>query len=84
MMQPLTPQRLAPVRDAISVVVRRLSALRASPEVLEMKARAEEYIRETEAWSSSPPAAKEREDLMKRLLKLHVDVAKLEGKAPAA
>jgi len=49
-----------------------------------MKARAEEYIRETEAWSDSPPAAKEREDLMKRLLKLHVDVAKLEGKAPAA
>jgi hypothetical protein len=74
----LPSRRLALVKDAIEIVVRRLSALPASPEVEELRTRAQDYLREADGWSTSPPTVEERERLMKRVLKLHVEVAKLE------
>jgi hypothetical protein len=71
-------RRLALVVDAIEVVSRRLSALPASREVEALRARATECRRETDTWRTSPPAAAERDKLMKRVLNLHVEVAKLE------
>jgi hypothetical protein len=35
-------------------------------------------VREVGAWTASQPAADEKDRLMKRVLKLHVEVAKLE------
>lgn len=66
------------VGDAIDVIVRRLSVLHPSPEVEALRAQAEEYMREADSWTSCHPVAREKEALMKRLLKLHVEVAKLE------
>jgi hypothetical protein len=66
------------VRQAIDVVVRRLSALPRSPVVEELLARAQEHQRQADEWVKAPPAAHEREHLMKRVLALHLEVTTLE------
>jgi len=66
------------IRDAVEVVLRRLLALSPSPEVEALRAKAEDYLREAEVWSKSPPTVEARERLMKSVLKLHVAVAELE------
>lgn len=71
-------RRLSLVRDAIGVVVRRLEALPVSPEVEDLRLRAEEYLREVDGWRVLLPALEERERLMKLALSLHVEVARLE------
>jgi hypothetical protein len=48
-----------------------------SPEVDALRALAEQYLREAEAWGATQPAAKEKEHMMRRVLKLHVELAKL-------
>jgi len=78
----LPSRRLALARDAIEIVLRRLAVLPASPEVEELRARAESYSREADGWSTSPPTVEERERLMKRVLGLHTAVAKLERQRP--
>jgi hypothetical protein len=75
---PPRARHLPLVRDAIKVVQRRLAAPPPSPEVEELRARAEVYRLEAEAWKVSSPTAEERERLMKRVLSLHVEVAKLD------
>jgi hypothetical protein len=74
-------RRRSAVKDSIDDIVRRLSALPSSPEVEALRAQAEEYLREKDGWSESQPVAREKEQLMKRVLELHVKVAKLERKA---
>jgi hypothetical protein len=69
---------LSILRDAIEVVLRRLALLPPSAEVEELKARAEECIKEAKGWSRSPPGPEERDRVSKRLLELHAEVAKLE------
>jgi hypothetical protein len=66
------------VTDAIELVVRRLSTLPPSPRVETLQARAQEFLRVPESWKLTPPTAEDRDRLMKRVLKLHVEVAKLE------
>jgi len=75
-------RRLSVLRDAITVVLRRLSVLPPSAEVEELKVKAEECDRESRGWSRSPPAPEERDRMSKRLLKLHAEVAKLERPGP--
>ena len=79
-------RRLRVINEAIDVVLRRLSALPPSPELDALRATADACLRKTEAWPASQPAAEEKERLMKRVLKLHVEVADLErrvtGKPP--
>jgi len=70
--------KLSVVRDAIDVVLRGLSTLPSSPEIDELRKKAEGFRREAEGWSSAPPTAEDRERLMKLVLKLHVDVLKVE------
>jgi hypothetical protein len=74
-------RRRSAVKDAIDDIVRRLSALPSSPEVDAFRAQAEEHLREKDAWSDSQPVAREKEQLMKRVLELHLKVAKLERKS---
>jgi hypothetical protein len=71
-------RRRSAVKNAIDEVLRRLSALPTSPGVEAVRAKAEGYLRETDSWTASQPVALEKERLMKRVLKLHVDVAELE------
>jgi|HubBroStandDraft_4_1064222.scaffolds.fasta_scaffold905114_1 hypothetical protein len=70
--------RLFRVKDAIEVVVRRLAALPQSVAVEELRVKIEESRREADDWKVSPPNAEERERLMRRVLRLHVAVAKVE------
>jgi hypothetical protein len=78
----LPSRRLALARDAIEIVLRRLGDLPPSPEVKDLRAKAEEYLCEVDGWSTSPPTAEARDKLMKRALGLHVEVARLERKEP--
>jgi hypothetical protein len=70
--------KLSVVRDAIDIVLRRLATLPSSPEIDELRKRAEDVRLETDGWTSAPPSAEESGRIMKLVLKLHVDVAKLE------
>jgi len=77
-------RRLSVLRDAVTVVLRRLAVLPPSAEVEELKAKAEECVKEAKGWSRSPPAPEERDRVSKRLLKLHAEVAKLERSGPGS
>jgi hypothetical protein len=66
------------LRDAITVVLRRLAVLPPSPEVEQLRAEADACAKDAKGWSQAPPAPEERDRVSKRLLKLHADVAKLE------
>ncbi len=70
--------KLSVVRDAVEVVLRRLSTLPSSPEIDELCKTAEGFRIEVEGWTNAPPAAEDRDRLMKLVLKLHIDVAKVE------
>jgi hypothetical protein len=74
--------RISLAQDAIDVVVRRLSALPSSLKIEELRATAEECVRVVNGWEVSPPAPKESEKLMRRVLKLHVAVGKIERPVP--
>jgi hypothetical protein len=70
--------KLSVVRDAVDVVLRRLSTLPSSPEIDELRKKAEGFRIEVEGWTTAPPAAEDRDRLMKLVLKLHVGVANVE------
>jgi hypothetical protein len=69
-------------RDAIDIVVRRLAAFPASPEADALRQLAENYQREVDRWAHVDPTLEEQEVLMKRVLGLHIAVARLERPAP--
>jgi hypothetical protein len=71
-------RRRSVAKAAIENVLHRLSALPPSHEVESLRTRAEEYLEQAKAWTSTVPVAEEKERLMKRVLKLHVEVTKLE------
>jgi hypothetical protein len=73
--------KLSVVRDAIDVVLRRLSTLPSTLEIEELRKKAEDFRQETDGWTSAPPAAEESGKVMKLVLKLHLEVAKLEREA---
>lgn len=70
--------KLSIVRDAIDVLHRRLLALPSTPEIEELRIKAAEFHEQASSWERAPPPAEERERLMKQVLKLHVDLAKIE------
>jgi hypothetical protein len=76
-------RRRSAVKEAIDDVLRRISGLPPSTEVEALRAQAEEYLREAGQWSSAQPPRQERELLMRHVLKLHVEVAKLERAKPS-
>ena len=67
-------------KAAIDNLLLRLSALPSSVEVEALHAKASAYMHEAEAWTATHPATQEKERLMKHVLKLHAEVAKLERK----
>jgi hypothetical protein len=75
-------RRLTLARDAIGVVLRRLSALPPSPEVEQLRLKAGDCLQQAQGWQHSKPTVEQRETLMRQVLKLHIEVAKLERKAP--
>jgi hypothetical protein len=75
------PDALA--RHAIGVVLRRLSALPSSPEVMELLRKAQDYLQQAQDWHSLRTAG-EWDALMKRVLGSYVAVAKLERGASNA
>jgi hypothetical protein len=66
------------VRDAARVVLRHLDALPRSDERERLRTVVLDCTRNAEDWSASPPTARDVDALMKRLLAVHVQVARLE------
>jgi len=66
------------VQDSIEVVMRRLSSLPDGPEVEALGLKAAYYIQQARGWERKLPTVEQRETLMKRVLALHVEVAKIE------
>jgi hypothetical protein len=75
---PRSSRRRSAIKAAIDEVLLRFSALPSTPEVDALRARAEEYRRQADDWSLSPPSAEEIDKFMERLGMLHVEVGKLE------
>lgn len=71
-------RRFSLAREAIDLVLRRVKALPESPEGKALRLKAGECLREVNSWNISPPTDEQRERLMKRALKLHLDIADLE------
>jgi hypothetical protein len=66
------------VRDAAMVVLRHLDVLPHSDEGERLYAAVRDCMRMAEEWGESPPSGREVDALMKRLLAVHVQVARLE------
>jgi hypothetical protein len=75
---PQSTRRRSVARSAIDNVLHRISALPPSPLADSLRSQAEAYMRETDDWTAASPSVQEKERLMKAVLKLHVEVAKLE------
>lgn len=71
-------QRRAVAKAAIESVLRRLEALPLSPGVEALRERAEQYRRDADLWTPAHPAGEDKEQLMRRVLQLHVEVKSLE------
>ena len=74
--------RFEVIRQATDVLFRRLEGLPPSDAVEELRARVRECTRKAGEWTASPPANRERDELMKCVLALHVELAKLESQVP--
>jgi hypothetical protein len=74
--------RRSTVKASIDNILHRLAALPSCPEVDSLRAQAGEYLGAADAWTPLEPVAQEKERLMKRVLRLHVDVTKLERQSP--
>ncbi len=71
----------APVRvvhDAAKVVFRHLDALPPSREQERLHTTVQDCLTTADEWGTSPPSARDVDALMKRLLQIHVQVARLE------
>ena len=66
------------VRDAANIVLRHLSALPRSLERERLHATVQDCASAAEQWRTSPPSRRDVDALMKRLLEVHVQVARLE------
>jgi multidrug resistance efflux pump len=73
--------RFSVVSEAIDEVLRRLQALPQSDRREQLHAWVLECLEQAERWSEASRTDREREGLMKRVLALHVAVAKLERDA---
>jgi hypothetical protein len=74
--------RFEVVHQAIDVLFRRLERLPPSNTTEELRARVRDCMRKAGEWTASPPASREQDELMKRVLGLHVELVKLESQVP--
>jgi hypothetical protein len=68
---------IAPVIDAVHVILRRLDDLPAGPEVADLRERALACIEEVVAWNAARTSTERRHATMVRVLVLHVAANKL-------
>jgi len=64
--------------QTLDVVLRRIAGLQPSLRADELRTAAEGIRAEARGWHATPPSVAEGERVMKRVLALHVEVAKLE------
>jgi hypothetical protein len=65
-------------KDAILVLLRRLSKLQGSVRRDLLMEKAKKQLAEVDAWELSPSGSERRNELMKRTLELHFEVVSLE------
>jgi hypothetical protein len=70
-------KRTSVVLNALRVTMRCLQEIPSSPEADKLRRRALAFEREAEKWPSTAPSNYEREAMMKQVLVLHMEVAKL-------
>jgi hypothetical protein len=75
-------KRFEVFRQATDVLFRRLDGLPPSDIVDDLRAKVRECMRKAGEWTASPPVNRERDDLMKRVLALHLELVKLERQLP--
>ena len=80
----MTHMPFAVVREAGEVLLRHLDSTPPSDTTEQLQVWVQGCMQEAERWSASPPTARERDMLMKRLLTLQVAVTRLEreGRTP--
>jgi hypothetical protein len=78
----MTKTRFEVVRQAIDVLFRRLECLPSSDTTEEVRGLVWDCMRKAGESTVSPTANRERDELMKRVLALHVELAKLESQVP--
>jgi hypothetical protein len=78
----MTKTRFEVVRQAIDVLFRRLEGLPTSDTTEDLRARVRDCMRQAGEWSASPPENRARDELMKLVLALHLELAKLERDVP--
>jgi acyl-CoA reductase-like NAD-dependent aldehyde dehydrogenase len=77
-------KRTSVVLSALQVTLRHLSEIPDSPEADALKRAVADCEREAREWRTTSPTAQQREALMKRVLALHLSVAKLGREAGIA
>jgi hypothetical protein len=76
-------KRTSVVLNALKVTMRCLDGIPSSPDAEKLRLRALAFEREAEKWPATSPSNYEREAMMKQVLVLHMEVAKL-GRALAS
>jgi hypothetical protein len=79
----MTRVPFAVVREAGEVLLRQLGLMPLSDTTEQLQVWVEGCMQEAERWKASPPTARERDVLMKRLLALQVAVTTLEREGRA-
>jgi hypothetical protein len=74
--------RFEVVHQAIDVLFRRMERLPPSDATEELRGRVRDCMRTAGEWTATLPANRERDELMKRVLGLHVELVKLERQVP--
>ena len=70
--------RFMVVHEAIDVLLLHLEGLPPSEERELLRSRIDECILKLAQWRASPPTDRDRDELMKRVLALHMEVTRLE------
>jgi hypothetical protein len=71
-------RRLSLTRNAIDVARARVGTQRSTFELEELRGRIDACLEQAERWAREPPTDEQREQLMRRVLELHVDTARTE------
>jgi|HubBroStandDraft_4_1064222.scaffolds.fasta_scaffold1473551_1 hypothetical protein len=69
--------RFAIVEQSLADATERLRDLVGSPQVRELRSRAQSYERAVQSWKTLPPTEEQRATLLKLVLELHVEVISL-------
>jgi hypothetical protein len=77
-------RRLALIDNAIDLARVHVATQRSTFELDKLRGRIDACLEQAERWVREPPTDEQREQLMRRVLKLHVDTARIEREMPNA